>query len=142
VFLLITSLKSYSQTTIHYSYDAAGNRTESIIYLEKDDSKGSENLKDAKKKVEEVIDDDSFKPQILRIYPNPTKGLLRIEILTEPGDNINIRVRVLDINGRLVFDKKNLSPMTDIDLSSQPDGAYILAIEQGSIISKWKVIKQ
>jgi YD repeat-containing protein len=84
MFLFITTFKAFPQTTIHYSYDAAGNRTERIIYLEKGGSKGSGNLKDLNNEVKEVIDDDTFKPHTLKIV-NRSVPPLHLDMMTMAG---------------------------------------------------------
>jgi YD repeat-containing protein len=142
MFLVLTSLRSYSQTTIHYSYDAAGNRTERTIYLSEGKSKGSESFKDDKKEVKEVIEDDTFKPQTVKIYPNPTQGLLEIEVPEDSENNFEIQIIVTDINGRVIVNKSKEPLRTTIDLSNQPGGFYTLTLKKGQISSKWKIIKK
>jgi YD repeat-containing protein len=135
----LVSLNSQSQT-IHYSYDAAGNRTSRTIVLG-GGSKGSSDIKEEKKEPEKVIKDETFLSGTLKIYPNPTHGLLEIEVPVA-DDNYELQIIVTDINGRKIIDKRNEPTKTVVDLSSQPDGMYILILKQGDTYSKWKIIKK
>lgn len=137
VLLLITSLEAYSQT-IYYLYDNAGNRTERTIYLE--DNKGSTSLK--KKDVKEVFTDNTFKPQSIKIYPNPTRGLLSIEVPEDPENIAEIQIILTDTNGKVILNKTKAPLITEVNLSTQSNGLYILIMKKGVVTSKWKIIKQ
>jgi hypothetical protein len=137
MFLFITSLNCYSQT-IYYSYDEAGNRTKKTIYLDK----GSIRAKAPAQEPVKPVEDNSLKVQKIRIFPNPTEGILRIEISGGDENNSDVRISVTDVNGKVIIDKPNEGLITEINLSSYPDGLYILILRQGSQISKWKVIKK
>jgi YD repeat-containing protein len=135
----LASLNSQSQT-IYYSYDAAGNRTSRTIVLG-GGSKGSDDIKEEKKEPEKAIKDESFLSGSIKIYPNPTQGLLEIEVPVS-DDNYELQIIVTDINGRKIIDKRNEPTKTVVDLSSQPGGMYILILKQGDTYSKWKIIKK
>jgi hypothetical protein len=135
--LLITSLKAYSQT-IYYHYDNAGNRTGRTIYLE--DNKGSTSLK--KKDVKEVFTDNTFKSQSIKIYPNPTRGLLSIEVPEDPENIAEIQIILTDTNGKVILNKTKAPLITEVNLSTKPNGLYILIMKKGVVTSKWKIIKQ
>ncbi len=74
----------------------------------------------------------------LTVYPNPSDGifLIRNEL------NQMLTLRVLDVNGRLIFSKNNITDASiNIDLSSQADGIYMIELlgegkRQRSKISK------
>lgn len=135
----LASLSSQSQT-IHYSYDAAGNRTSRTIVLG-GGSKGSGDAKVEKKEPEKLINDQTFPSGTIKIYPNPTHGLLEIEVPAS-DDNYELQIIVTDVNGRKIIDKRNEPTRTVVDLSSQPGGMYILILKQGDTYSKWKIIKK
>ena len=62
--------------------------------------------------------------QALTVYPNPTDGLVNIE-LAEPIQTI----QVYDMNGRLVLRRDHLSTMREtIDLSDCKPGNYLLKV--------------
>jgi YD repeat-containing protein len=139
VLYFIASLNSQSQT-INYSYDAGGNRTSRTIVLNRG-SKGSGDVKEEKKVLEKVIKDETFLTGTVKIYPNPTHGLLEIEVPIIDED-FELQIIVTDINGRKILDKRNEPVKTVVDLSSQPNGIYILNLKQGDTYSKWKIIKK
>jgi hypothetical protein len=137
VLLVITSLRTYSQT-IYYYYDNAGNRTERTIYLE--DNKGSASHKN--KDVKKAFTDNTFKPQSIKIYPNPTQGLLSIEVSEDPENDAEIQIILTDTNGKVILNKTKVPHITEVNLSTQPNGLYILTLKKGIATSKWKIIKQ
>lgn len=61
----------------------------------------------------------------LRIYPNPTSGLLHIKL---PINQNNLKVRLLDVLGRVIFDKQFNSNNFQINLPEKK-GFYFLMIE-------------
>jgi len=138
VLIGFANLKSYSQT-ITYDYDASGNRVERVIVLEKG-KKINQDSEESEKK--EVVLDDSFDEGTLKIYPNPTKGLLKLEIPTTWTEDAPVRIMVFSMNGAKLIDENVSSYQWDVDLSRFQNGMYILNILRGNIISRWKIIKQ
>jgi hypothetical protein len=59
----------------------------------------------------------------LRIYPNPTTGLLDIDF---PGMDDLTEIKVYDVVGQLKMDVKNVR---QIDISDFSAGVYILVIK-------------
>lgn len=136
LFLITANFKAFSQDNITYSYDNAGNRiSREVIQLKSGlmNKSGDSN---------KPIEDHTFKNQIVRIYPNPTRGLLEVEIMDETNDVETINLQVYDSGGRLIIDKLQEPNKSVLDLSAYPNGLYILHIKRGQIISKWKIIKQ
>jgi len=86
--------------------------------------------------------DNTFNDQVVRIYPNPTKGFLEIEIPYNQDEPSMIKITVTDLSGRVIIDKMAEPGWTSIDLSYSPNGMYILNLKKGTITSQWKVIKQ
>ncbi|MDR0364548.1 MAG: T9SS type A sorting domain-containing protein [Bacteroidales bacterium] len=79
------------------------------------------------------ISEESITDQ-LRIYPNPTRNLLRIEKELEIKS-----IKIFDMTGRLFHELHNIGTTeTVIDLSSFADGIYFLNVD-GKVI---KMIKQ
>ncbi|MFO7574582.1 MAG: T9SS type A sorting domain-containing protein [Bacteroidales bacterium] len=136
-FFGLFSLCTLSQT-IAYDYDDSGNRIERIILLQNGNKGDSDNTVSSK---EEVILDSAFDEGMLRIYPNPTGGLLRIEIPSGWLDGHKAMIVVYGLNGRKLIEK-HVSSDIEIDLSNYQNGVYVLHIIRGDIISRWKVIKQ
>jgi len=139
--LLITVLFSgtvQSQTNYQFTYDNSGNRlTRTLIVLKSatipNDSITAKELKTPL--------DDQIGLQKARIYPNPTKGLLRIDLpaLSEQ----EAMIRLYDSNGKLIIQQTAVEENNEINLSSYPSGIYIMSIQIGRNDRKeWKIIKE
>lgn len=76
------------------------------------------------------------------IYPNPTEGALKVELVGDFGNTLNVQVTVMDINGRLI----NRFTCTDyqflVDMSSYVSGNYLLKLCVGEASETWKIIKR
>jgi len=145
LFLFILSFFSMSNSwgaAIGFEYDTAGNRT----------FRRSITIRSAT--VKEILDEEEMEmdeqPQVftdvlaqstIHIYPNPTKGLLRVEI-TGYGENNPVSLQVYDMNGRALMQESNVVSSTTIDLSSQPAGVYILRLVSDTEKNEWKIIKE
>lgn len=67
----------------------------------------------------------------MRIYPNPTTRLVNIEGV--PADKKST-VALYTIDGKLIFEKKNVSGDQKLDLSRQISGSYLLIVNGHSIL--------
>lgn len=138
LFVVLFSVTAQSQTTYQFTYDSSGNRlTRSVILLKSatipKDSLVAEELKTPL--------DDQIGLQKTRIYPNPTKGLLRIDLpaLTEH----EAIIRLHDSNGRLIIQQTAVESDNELNLSAYPSGIYIMSIQIGQNDRKeWKIIKE
>ena len=77
----------------------------------------------------------------ITISPNPTEGLLRVEIL-DGGDAIDGDAMVYSVNGSLVASAPLKSSVTELNIGSCPSGIYLLHIKQGNSKLVWKIIKK
>lgn len=118
---------------VKFSYDNAGNRVKREIVMK------------TKSPYEEV----STKPECfseklsekeIRIYPNPTKGRLKIEILGYENSDRCI-LRILNVSGQQILLTHVNSPCTELDISSKANGIYILYISLNNKETTWKIIK-
>lgn len=92
------------------------------------------------KELEKPVD-DQIGLQKTRIYPNPTKGLLRIDLpaLTHQEAIISLH----DANGRLIIQQQAIEVNNELNLSAYPAGIYIMSIQIGRNDRKeWKIIKE
>jgi len=60
----------------------------------------------------------------ISVYPNPTNGIFEISINTIEANTI----RVMDINGKIILERKNVSSKESIDMTGFAKGVYILTI--------------
>lgn len=130
----------HAQTTVKYTYDDSGNRktrTVTVISL-----KNATIHSDSLEVKQAVIPlDDRIGLQKTRIYPNPTKGLLKIDLpeLTEQEATI----RLYDSNGKLIIQQAAIELNNELNLTAYPPGIYIMIIQIGQNDRKdWKIIKQ
>jgi hypothetical protein len=76
----------------------------------------------------------------LKIYPNPTSGLIHIEKLDE-RENETLYLRVIDLQGRVIA-QTLLNEETIVDLSFISAGAYLLLLNGSSGCQSAVLIKE
>lgn len=135
--LLFQVIPTQAQEKIGYSYDAAGNRIQRTIILQAQAKKANASTA---KDVRSLSIDNAMKSTVT-IYPNPTKGQLRVAI-SKLDNTDKCALSVFTTTGKLVFNKPNAAASTDIDLSNQSNGIYLLKIELNGSQTTWKIIKQ
>ena len=75
------------------------------------------------------------------IYPNPTKGMLKVDISgVEKFENA--RISLYDLTGKLLQQWAGISQSNEIDLSERTPGMYIMQIVYNGNASSWKIIKE
>jgi hypothetical protein len=140
--------------TLSYSYDAAGNRTyrywsSSLVSLraaslepeEKDDQglleKEEEEIRAKDKQAEKMTASNAK----INIFPNPTEGLLQVEILEiEAGETVQLTL--FGLNGEKLLQATAISQLTPVDMSKYPTGAYMLRLIIRDKPTDYKIIKQ
>ena len=143
---LIMGATMPASAQIYYSYDAAGNRTAKTITLK---TMKKMARPDTVVMAESVAVANSFEdPQSdalgqaeIKIYPNPTKGALRVDIVGVELSNAD-HIEVYDSNGRLFKANNNLTDSNQIDLSDAVDGIYFMRISIGDEQTTWRIIKE
>lgn len=131
-----TVFTGYSQTTKYdYDYDLSGNRIERIIDLSK--SASVENTASSVTDVQSIS--ETLAGQTITIYPNPTKGKLKVSI--RGFNESKAALQVFNMQGSMVFNKHVSGSTTEIDLSKHPAGMYIMKVTIGENTTDWKIIK-
>lgn len=136
VLIIITmSVELCAQTTyVTYGYDNCGNRLQrSILLVPEYKSAIVDNLLNHQ---EESIPE----APIIKIYPNPTRGILRLDISSIDLDS-KVDVRIFNITGDLVFQKLNISISAPIDINALHDGAYIFKLYISGQTFSGKIVK-
>lgn len=113
-----------------YAYDAAGNRIKKEILFEQSQSKS-----------QVVAYSDMLDEKEIKIYSNPTEGELRVEIFNELKKTEGI-VTVHGNNGAMIYTTPIINGSASLDISSCPNGLYILHVKIGDCVSSWKIIKR
>ena len=132
IIIILCTTFSFAQQRVEYSYDLAGNRITREIVLDPEIRTTLE---------EPLVFTERILEASLHIYPNPTEGLLKVEIKNIP-DEQKMNIAFYDLRGNIILQKSNISPLDEIDISNQPAGTYLLKIESGDFKSEWKIIKK
>jgi hypothetical protein len=132
---------SQEDIAINYDYDSAGNRIERIIRLPSASSslrsEGSDSLEE-----EEITPiEDVVAEQEIKIYPNPTRGLLTVEIVNYTND-LEADFLLTDLSGKTISYQKAHSGNQTFNLSNHPSGIYLLRININGENTTWKIIKE
>ena len=120
---------------IQYAYDNAGNRTERIIQMNTSPSFAPESLRSA------TVLTDLIAEKAVKIYPNPTRGLLSVEISNCSPDS-QVEFYLADMSGRTILTRKAASGYQSFDLNRQAPGVYLLRISIDGESAVWKIIKE
>ena len=135
--LMWISVFSMAQSKVVFTYDQAGNREQRIIDMTTPQTVNpSAELKGGWL--------DSINVQLsdkdIIVYPNPTKGLLKVEI-PEFVSGTTSMLNIFDVTGKKVLDMKNIQPMNILNLEGYKSGTYILRLCIGNESFEWKILK-
>ena len=86
----------------------------------------------------EIVPINGMQNAELRLYPNPVKDILHIEI----ANSQSTQIEILGIDGRTVMSNLITNTHSTISVSPLPNGLYLLRSNDGTIISSKKFIKQ
>jgi hypothetical protein len=126
---------------IKFEYDASGNRIKrQLITLRSATAEETPDDEEIEDEAPQVFT-DILSQSTIQIYPNPTKGLLKVEI-TGDRENNPVSLQVYDMNGRVLVQESNVVSSTVIDLSNHFAGIYILKLTAGKESNEWKIIKE
>ncbi|MES2862533.1 MAG: S8 family serine peptidase [Bacteroidota bacterium] len=75
----------------------------------------------------------------LKIFPNPTTGILNIDLGTANLDNKST-IKLYDIQGRIISTKEMYSSVDNINLSNLSDGVYMITVENGTSKTTKKIV--
>ena len=124
-----------AQNRIKYTYDDAGNRLtrkKEIVVQTRGDLNNGE---------EPSVYEEELSETKVTIYPNPTKGMLKVDISgVEKFENA--RISLYDLTGKLLQQWAGISQSNTIDLSERTPGMYIMQIAYNGKTSSWKIIKE
>ena len=123
------------QNKVTYRYDAAGNRISRTIVISPRSAVASS------EEEKTTVYTELFSDIQLKIYPNPTTGLLKVEIYNLP-EGQTAQIWLYDMSGRLVTTFKDVSSTVNVNISNQSTGIYLMKIEAGEYRTEWKIIKK
>ena len=77
------------------------------------------------------------------VYPNPTEGVVALSFKTNPGP---LKVSITDINGKVVYSENNENASglykKEIDLTTFPQGNYVICVKQDGKLYTQQIAKQ
>lgn len=115
-----------------YAYDQTGNRISRTLEVPNRMPKGTS---------ASAFVTESLAEKTLRIYPNPTQGALKVEIVGWE-DSDKCAVSIYDMGGSEIWMAEVNEAVTDIDITSKPDGMYVMLIELNGEKTSWKIVKK
>ena len=136
LFILMLFAASYniSAQNVSFTYDNDGNM----------ESRYTVTLKSSTHQAEEEAPSEitsvDLGKQKITVYPNPTHGKICVEIAHLNPMEKNI-IHIFNSSGHLLKTKKIESERTYLEIHGA-QGAYLLNIQLGTNISKWKIIKK
>ena len=136
--LVLGGLFSLSNTTkaqVSYSYDEAGNRILRHVIV----MRAPQNEKKAV--VDSTAQKESLGEQEIIIYPNPTRGILKIELKGKMPDT-PVQLVLMDSNGRPLIKRELIQSPELLDITAYPTTWYLMRIIRGTEVKEWKIIKQ
>jgi len=101
----------------------------SIILLTTINSKGQTNREPSP---------DAIRP-VLKVYPNPATTFTKFEF--QKGFDKGLTLQVINFVGKQVYEAKNISSTTTLDLSSYNRGVYIYQLkdQSGKVVTTGKL---
>lgn len=128
---------SMAQVRIGYSYDAAGNRIKREIVMQTPNAKAGRQSFGS----DAPAFSDMLCKHAVRIYPNPTDGILKV-CFSGLGKTDKCSLGIYTAKGERVMAIEAASDNTEVNISSQPTGIYLLRITINNSSSTWKIIKK
>lgn len=133
----------YATNSFDFLYDDTGNRKQRKCVILKSEAPEKQSTTEdifTPKEVEPVV--DTFGERSIQIYPNPTQGLLYIEI-TGSEESETHTYTLYGMNGSMILNGKGTgSNPIHIDMSRYTNGIYLLVIKSDGEQNSYKIIKE
>ena len=132
--------------SLPFDYDNAGNMIYRTILL--GSAKSGETAApptsewDAASELELEESVELFADGTVVVYPNPTRGELRLETRLNETGLIDGQLSVYSLTGIQILHKSFDSSSATISLADQPSGVYILILEVNGKTLRWNIIKE
>jgi len=126
------------ENAVSQSYTATENGTYAVIVSQNDCAATSECIQIA------TISADNALAGKIHVYPNPTSGVVSIDLTGFQNLSGLVELQVTDVTGNQVVAGRDARPCvsTTIDLSKLPDGMYFLHIRTEEGRATYKVVLQ
>lgn len=135
--LFLLNFNSIRADRIVYGYDNSGNR----ILRQKEIVYRTRSVVDGESEDPEEYSDTLSVYNKVTVYPNPTEGLLKIDItgMERVGRS---SLSAYSQSGQLLMNVSPLSDSNEIDLTGYPSAVYYFIIVLDDKTSTWKIIKK
>jgi hypothetical protein len=135
-----------AQKSIAYGYDNNGNRISRTLIVMRMGLKSNATQVNSNtiESTSDTIKSEKLITSVektLKVYPNPTKGKLIIDF----GNSSEIKkaeYQIFSFNGTKLIHSRLDIPLTEVDVTSLPNGLYILRINVDGSSTDYKIIKQ
>lgn len=133
--LLLIVLTTVRAQTVSYEYDASGNRVKRIMIHLKGASMEEE-------KEEEPIETSWGEREVI-IYPNPTKGNLKIRIKGGDAEEADYKYTLFNTGGQ-ILQQKNIQGLGEypLQMKQYKTGVYILVLQEKDEKMTFKIMKE
>jgi hypothetical protein len=71
-----------------------------------------------------AVPEESERAHTISVYPNPASHTLQIDVHIPGG--AHAAIRLYDLEGRMVFEQRQLNARTILDVSTYAKGVYVL----------------
>jgi hypothetical protein len=123
--------------SVEFVYDEAGNRISRTIVLATPNLRSGATDTDATSPLEE----QPAAGLQLVIYPNPTAGLLQVELSGMATDE-TAQLALFDLQGENLLQTTVTSQIVPVDMSKYPAGVYLLRLTLRGRPTDYKIVKQ
>ena len=89
----------------------------------------------------EELEEPPLEDGSIAAYPNPTNGIVNLEVSANLLDDTDCYYIVVDLSGREVSNGLIVQSRTMLDLTSEASGNYILTVTVGDRKEKWQIVK-
>jgi len=121
--------------TIYYGYDNSGNRKSRSITLPANKSADEINQENLKPVIDKIGDLE------VKIYPNPTRGLLAIEFINYSNEN-PAEISLYSVEGKSLMSIQVSNTYNELNMTGLKPGNYYLIIKAGDKTTNWTVVKE
>ena len=88
-----------------------------------------------------IVEDDAFGDVRVVIFPNPTRGVLRVEFQNKPAE-LSVNYRLIETHGRVIATGTTTNSSLILDLSGFATGVYFLSLTMDGRTEVYRIIKQ
>lgn len=121
---------------IAYSYDSGGNRTQKRIIVLSAGAKGSRVFAEDEEDITAVKVPEAQDSGIAIQTDGDSKVTVTVSEEAWAGEGVT---SVFSANGGKVTESKSTARTTEIDLSDQPSGIYLLTVKTGRRTKTWRI---